>query len=138
MCEGRVSGTVEYAWRNRRPRAASALNAGVTMPLAPGPIASARVVSRVTSRMEGRAAGAGGCRPGRSEQETANSNASTKPAVVCVPERIVQIMGRWGQTGVGAGSDHGLTPLRYSRGRFVRDISRGDSMRRFRFPIVAL
>src|SRR5829696_1165288 len=59
-CEGSVSGTVAYAWRNRRPRAASALKAGVSAPAASGPIASARVVSSVTRRIDGRAAAAAG------------------------------------------------------------------------------
>ena len=47
LCEGRVSGTVAYAWRKRRPRAASALNAGVSMPFA---LRSDRVGAR---RVEG-------------------------------------------------------------------------------------
>ena len=50
---GSVSGAVAYAWRKRRPRAASALNAGVSTPRASGPTASARVVSSVTSRIDG-------------------------------------------------------------------------------------
>ena len=54
LCDGSVSGTVAYAWRNRRPRTATALNAGVSTPVASGPIASARVVSSVTSRIDGR------------------------------------------------------------------------------------
>ena len=53
--DGSVSGTVAYACRKRRPRAASALREGVSMPRASGPTASARVVSSVTSRIEGRA-----------------------------------------------------------------------------------
>ena len=36
LCDGSVSGTVAYAWRNRWPRAASALNAGVSAPAASG------------------------------------------------------------------------------------------------------
>ena len=51
---GSVSGAVAYACTNRRPRAAIAVKAGVSTPAAPGPIASARVVSSVTSRMDGR------------------------------------------------------------------------------------
>src|SRR4051794_2584604 len=51
--EGSVSGTVAYACRKRRPRAASALNAGVSIPDASGPMESARVVSSVTRRVEG-------------------------------------------------------------------------------------
>src|SRR5512136_103135 len=53
-CDGSVSGTGAYACRKRRPRAATALKAVVVMPTASGPIASARVVSSVTSRMDGR------------------------------------------------------------------------------------
>src|SRR5258707_13041794 len=51
---GSASGTVAYACWKRRPRAAIALNAGVSTPVASGPIASARVVSSVTSRIDGR------------------------------------------------------------------------------------
>jgi len=51
-CDGNVSGAVAYAWVNRLPRATSALNAGVSTPLASGPMASARVVSSVTSRID--------------------------------------------------------------------------------------
>src|SRR5262249_11981677 len=56
LCAGSVSGIVVYACRKRRPRAASALNAGVCTPTASGPTASARVVSSVTSRIDGRTA----------------------------------------------------------------------------------
>jgi hypothetical protein len=76
-CDGKVSGTVAYAWRNRRPRAASALNAGVETPTASGPIASARVVSRVIRRMDARVAGAGfaggGVDPPHAEPITAHA-----------------------------------------------------------------
>ncbi|MEO6259444.1 MAG: hypothetical protein ABIP63_03805, partial [Thermoanaerobaculia bacterium] len=41
----------------RRPRPQSALKAGVSTPFASGPIASARVVSSVTRRIDGRGAG---------------------------------------------------------------------------------
>jgi hypothetical protein len=59
VCAGSVSGTVVYACVNRWPLAASALKAGVVTPRASGPIASARVVSSVTSRIDGRTAAGG-------------------------------------------------------------------------------
>src|SRR5690349_4211271 len=57
--EGSVSGTVAYACLKRRPRAAIALKAGVLTSRASGPIASARVVSMVMSKIDGRAADPG-------------------------------------------------------------------------------
>ena len=73
--DGSVSGTVAYACRKRRPRAASALKEGVSMPCASGPIASARVVSSVTSRIEGRASARGAAVPGVGFEQPADAAA---------------------------------------------------------------
>ena len=56
VCDGSVCGTAQYAARNRIPCGTSALNDGVSTFFASGPIASARVVSSVTSRIDGRSA----------------------------------------------------------------------------------
>jgi hypothetical protein len=53
------------------PRAASAENAGVAAAVESGPMASARVVSRVTSRIDGGGCGGSGC--GREQAIAANA-----------------------------------------------------------------
>ena len=76
VCEGSVSGTVAYACRKRVPRVAMALNDGVVMPTASGPMASARVVSSVTSSIDGRGE-AGGC--AECEQPAASDRDAIRP-----------------------------------------------------------
>jgi len=72
VCDGSVSGTVAYACVKRRPLCSSAVKASVfTRALAVNPIASARVVSSVTSRIDGRPTGGDGFAASRLHAEAA-------------------------------------------------------------------